>query len=64
MSQKQTLIDHYRKLHEVKSWLADKLSEESDRKIRDALFGARDSIGLALLYLEEVEYRTDGAYNK
>jgi hypothetical protein len=64
MAQKQSLIDQYRKLQEIKTWLADKLFEESDRETRDALFFARDSIGLALLYFEEIEYRTEGAYNR
>jgi hypothetical protein len=63
MSRKIPLADQYKKLHEIRIWLADKLAQESDREVRDALFGARDSIGLALLYLEEVEYKTDGAYN-
>ncbi len=62
MSQK-TFKDQYRKLYEIKNWVADKLAEESDKSVRDALFGAGSGIGLSLLYLEEVEYRTDGAYN-
>ena len=64
MSQKANLQDYYRRLHETRSWLADKLCQESDREVRDALFGARDSIGIALLFFEEVEYKTDGAYSR
>jgi hypothetical protein len=64
MSQKENLRDHFVSLHKAKNYLAEKLGEESDRLTRDALFGAKDSIGLAILFLEQVEYRTDGAYSQ
>jgi hypothetical protein len=64
MTQKQTLREHYGNLYEARSYLVDKLCEECDLGTRNALFAARFTIGLALLYLEKVEYRTDGAYNQ
>lgn len=64
MTQKLNLREHYRNLYEARNYLADKLCEESDRGVRNALFTARFAIGLALLYLEKIEYRTDGAYNR
>jgi len=58
MTEKQKLTDQYRKLYEAKEWAGDKLRQEDDRQVRDALFAAMQAIGLAMLKLEKVEYLT------
>jgi len=58
MAEKQKLTDQYRKLYEAKEWAGDKLRQEDDRQVRDALFAAMQAIGLAMLKLEKVEYLT------
>jgi hypothetical protein len=58
MAEKQKLTDQYRKLYEAKEWTGDKLRQEDDRQVRDALFAAMQAIGLAMLKLEKVEYLT------
>jgi len=58
MAEKQKLTDQYRKLYEIKEWTGDKLYQEDDRQVRDALFAAKQAIGLAMLKLEKVEYLT------
>jgi len=58
MAEKQKLTDQYRKLYEAKEWAGDKLRQEDDRQVRDALFAAIQAIGLAMLKLEKVEYLT------
>jgi hypothetical protein len=63
-TQKQNLREHYGNLYEAREYLAEKLCEESDRKVRDLLVAARFVVGLALLYLEKIEYGTDGAYSR
>ena len=58
MAEKQKVKDQYRKLYEAKEWAGDKLRQEDDRQVRDALFAAMQAIGLAMLKLEKVEYLT------
>lgn len=58
MTEKPKLTDQYRKLYEAKEWVGDKLRQENDRQVRDALFAAMQAIGLAMLKLEKVEYLT------
>lgn len=60
---KQTLREQWIKLSTVRNWVADRLPTENDKQTRNALFEAQKAIGFALLYLEEVELRTDGAYS-
>lgn len=61
MPQKEKLTNQYAKLHEIKTWITNRLCEENDRQVRDALFAASQAIGLAMLNLEEVEYNTKQA---
>jgi hypothetical protein len=49
-------------LARIRAWIAEKLSAETDRKVRDSLFWAQQAVGSAMLHLERVEYRT-GADN-
>jgi hypothetical protein len=58
MEKKQKLTDQYRKLYEAKEWAGDKLRQEDDRQVRDALFAAMQAIGLGMLKLEKVAYLT------
>jgi hypothetical protein len=58
MAEKQKLTDQYTKLYEAKEWMGNKLRQEDDRQVRDALFAAMQAIGLAMLKLEKVEYLT------
>jgi hypothetical protein len=58
MAKKQKLTDCYRNLYEAKEWAGNKLRQEDDRQVRDALFAAMQAIGLAMLKLEKVEYLT------
>ncbi|MEG4964564.1 hypothetical protein [Microcoleus sp. K4-C2] len=65
MSRKETLSEQRRKLYTTREWIVDKVfREEGDKLTRDALFKSQKAIGYALLMLEEVEYRTDGAYDR
>lgn len=64
MPKKEKITDQWAKLHEIKSWILDKLREEDDRQVRDALLVASQAIGLAMLNLESVEYETNGAYSQ
>jgi len=58
MTEKRKLTDQYRKLYEVKEWTGDKLRQEDDREVPNALFAAMQAIGLAMLKLEKVGYLT------
>lgn len=58
MAKKQKLTDQYRNLYEAKEWAVNKLRQEDDRQVRDALFAAMQAIGLAMLKLEKVGYLT------
>jgi hypothetical protein len=52
-------------LHEARYYLGEILSEkENDCLIRNALFQAKNRIGLAILSIEEVEYWTGGVYSQ
>jgi len=62
-AEKPTLRQQWIALNKVREWIVDLLRKESDSRTRDALFEAQKAIGLAQLYLEEVEYRTNGAYS-
>ena len=64
MPQKEKVTDQWVKLREIKGWISDKLCQEDDRQVRDALFAASQAIGLAMLNLKSVEYETNGAYNQ
>ena len=48
MAQIVKLADQYRKLYEIREWANDKLRNEDDRQVRDALFEAMQAIGLAM----------------
>jgi hypothetical protein len=62
--EKPTLKQQWAKLNNVREWIGRQLlPNESDSRTRDALFEAQKAIGFAQLYLEEVEFRTSGAYS-
>jgi hypothetical protein len=63
--EKPTLRQQWAALAKVREWITHQiLPDESDSRTRDALFEAQKAIGLALLYLEEVDYRSDGLDKK
>lgn len=57
MSQ-QSLRQQFVKLTEVRDWIRLCLCQEGDKPTRDALFLVNLAIGVALLHLEKVSYRT------
>ena len=57
------LIKRWIELSHIRAWITDQLPAETDREVRDCLFGAREAIGFAMLHLERVEYRTGGNYS-
>lgn len=64
MPQKEKVADQWVKLREIKGWIAEKLYQEADRQVRDALFASSQAVGLAMLSLEKVEYETNRDYNQ
>jgi hypothetical protein len=54
---KEELIKRWIELSQIRSWLSDQISAETDRDVQDDLFEARYAIGISLLHLERVDYR-------
>ncbi len=54
----EELIKRWNELSHTRAWISEQLSAETDNRVRDALFEAREAIGWALLHLERVDYRT------
>jgi hypothetical protein len=50
-------------LAKTRAWIANKLSQESNRKVRNSLFGAVQAIGFAILRLEQAEYLAGRDYS-
>jgi len=57
------VTERYIELTRIRAWIAGELSAETDRKVRDSLFAARQAIGSAMLHLERVEYQTGRNYS-
>jgi hypothetical protein len=55
---KTTLEEQSNNLASIRAWIAKALRDAPNKETQDALFNAQQAIGLSLLYLERVEYRT------
>jgi hypothetical protein len=56
----KAVIKRWIELYHIRAWITEQISAETDREVRDSLFEARQAIGVAMLHLERVEYRTSG----
>lgn len=60
---KKTLKEQWIELAKIRGWVTDKLPAETEGQVRDALFEVQQAIGFAMLHLERVDFKTDGAYS-
>lgn len=60
---KKTLKDQWIELAKIRGWITTKFAAETEGQVKDAFFEAQQAIGFAMLHLERVEFKTDGAYS-
>jgi hypothetical protein len=59
----EPLVRRWIELSQIRAWVAEQLSAETDGEVRDSLFEARHTIGFAMLHLERVDYRCGNTFN-